>query len=57
MAGVDSAIANVTPPPASCHACANAKQRIMCPVPIATDASARTKSISPLGFLTVALDP
>src|SRR6476469_3331755 len=43
MDGVDCAIKKVAEPPASCQACANAKQRIAWPVPISGLASARIR--------------
>src|SRR5579862_9246452 len=39
-----SAHANATVPPASCQACARARQRMTCPVPMTEFASARIKS-------------
>src|SRR6266487_6588033 len=55
--GVDSAIANTASPPASCQAWANARQRITCPVPICTLASARIRIFPKLILLTPKLSP
>src|SRR5215471_17763279 len=52
MESVLCAIANTVSPPASCHACAKARQRMTCPVPIAVLASARISNVPMLAFVS-----